>query len=152
MAKPFQFKLQKVLDYRAQLEDQAKMDLARAQAAHDAQQRTVADIQRRLAAHVEQGFQDGRADAEGVSPGDIWLWRQYKDALEQDLTEAKAVLGKLALKLQKARQVLVSRSKDKKLLEKLKEKQARRHHEEESQREEKEFDELAAIRHEPENL
>jgi len=34
MPKPFRFSLQKVLEYRGQLEDQAKIALAKAQQAH----------------------------------------------------------------------------------------------------------------------
>jgi flagellar FliJ protein len=141
MAKPFAFRLQKVLEYRIQLEDQARMALAQAQARHDSQKRVIADITMRLAAHVERGF--GRHAVQA----DIWLWTQYREALDKDLATAKAELEQLASILQTRREEAVLRSRERKLLEKLKERQAKKHHVQESQQEQKEFDEMATIRH-----
>ena len=141
MAKPFQFRLDKVLDYRRQLEDQAKLDMAEAQRLHDLQSARTLEVENALKRHVRAGF------AKDATPGDLWLWRHYKEALEQDLSVARMELAKLALKLQKCRQDLVQRSKERKLLETLKDKQAKRHTHEEGLREQKEYDELAALRH-----
>jgi flagellar FliJ protein len=140
MAKPFHFPLQKVLDYREQLEDRAKLALARAQAAHEAQQKLVNEMESRLERHVRTGL---KKDADA---NEMWLWRQYKQALEEDIATARASLAELALKLQKCRMDAVNKSKDRKLLEKLKEQQAARHDNEEQRREEKENDEMAALR------
>lgn len=147
MARPFVFRLQKVLDYRTQLEEQAKLELARAIAAHARQQHFVAEMEARLEEHRNKGLNQPGADV-----NDLWLWRQYLQALEQDLTVARADLARLALKLQKARQDAVARSRDRKLLEKLKEHQARKHHEDQALREQKDADEMAAIRHERQAL
>ncbi|WP_207264157.1 flagellar export protein FliJ [Desulfovibrio sp. Huiquan2017] len=143
MAKPFHFKLDKVLDYREQLEEQAKAALARAKAARDAQAEKLAGLEARLAAHL------ANQAASSASANDMWLWRQYKDALSQDLSVARVELNGLELKLQRCRTEAVERSKDKKLLEKLKQTQAKRHHDQENAREEKENDEMATIRFEP---
>ncbi|MCM0754729.1 flagellar export protein FliJ [Desulfovibrio aminophilus] len=143
MPGPFVFKLEKVLDYRTQLEEQAKLDLARAIAEHARGERAAAELEARLAEHLRRGVGQGAS-----SVNEIWLWRQYRQALEQDLIMAKAELARLALKLQRARQDAVSRSKDRKLLEKLKEQQARKHHEEQALREAKETEEMAVLRHE----
>lgn len=140
MAKPFAFQLQRVLDYRRQLEEQAALALARAKEAVARQEAAVADLDRRLAEHVADGFgQDATAQ-------DIWLWRNYREALERDLAAARIRLQELALKLQKARAEAIARAKDRKLLEKLKENQAQKHHEEASREEQKEHDEMATIR------
>ncbi|MDR3640495.1 MAG: flagellar export protein FliJ [Humidesulfovibrio sp.] len=141
MAKPFAFRLEKVLEYRRQLEDQARMALAQAQAQHDAQKRIIADLSMRMTAHMERGF--GR----NATQADIWLWSQYRDALGKDLIQAKTELERLASILQVCREEAVLRSREKKLLEKLKDRQAKKYHEQESQREQKEFDEMATIRH-----
>lgn len=146
MAKPFRFKLQKVLEYREQREEQTRADLARAQRAHDDQQRVVRDLEARLAEHEAR---------QGESASDVnmmWLWRQYREALAQDISVARVELSQLELKLQKCRREAIARSRDRKLLEKLKESQARKHHDEEQLREQKENDEMATIRHEPEAL
>ncbi len=145
MPKPFVFRLEKVLEYRRQLEDQARMALAQAQANHQAQEAVVLDIETRLAAHVDKGF-----GPKATQP-DIWLWMQYRQALERDLTAAKTELQRLALILQNCRQQAVLRSREKKLLEKLKDRQARKHHVAENLAEQKEFDEMSTLRHEPQD-
>ncbi|MGE4552970.1 MAG: flagellar export protein FliJ [Desulfovibrionaceae bacterium] len=146
MAKPFRFRLDKVLDYRRQLEDQAKLDLAEAQRLHDRQAARTLEVENALKRHLRKQW------AENATAGELWLWRQYKAALEQDLVDARAELARLALKLQKCRQDLVQRSKERKLLETLKDKQAKRHTHEEGLREQKEYDELAALRHPREDV
>ncbi|QJB55604.1 flagellar export protein FliJ [Pseudodesulfovibrio sp. zrk46] len=146
MSKPFHFKLEKVLDYRGQLEEQAKSALAAAQAAYNTQLEQVRTIEANMAAHM------AKQEESQKSPNDMWLWRQYKEALEIDLSKAQMELNKLELNLQQKRNEAVERSKDRKLLEKLKETQAKKHHEEESAREEKENDEMATIRYESQDL
>jgi flagellar FliJ protein len=145
MAKPFSFRLQKVLDYRQQREDQARLALAHAKAAHEAQERAVADVEARLAEHMARGF------GENPTQGDIWLWNQYREALGLDLAAAKAELARLALILQNCRQEAVLRSREKKLLEKLKDRQAKKHHVAANLAEQKEYDEMATLRHKRED-
>lgn len=146
MTKPFSFKLQKVLDYRSQLEEQAKGALAMAKQAFDVQAAQVADMEARLSAHL------GKTAESSKSANDLWLWRQYKEALEQDLSRERIALTQLEHKLHKCRQQAVDRSKEKKLLEKLKETQARKHNAHATARETKENDEMATIRYEREDI
>jgi flagellar protein FliJ len=145
MGKPFHFRLEKVLEYRQQLEDQARLALAQAQARHDEQERTLAGIAKRLSAHLEKGF------GTSVTQAEIWLWTCYREALERDMASAKTELQRLALILQNHRQEAVLRSREKKLLEKLKDRQAKKHHVAENLAEQKEFDEMATIRHKSED-
>lgn len=142
MSKPFSFKLDKVLDYRGQLEEQAKAALAKAQEVHDTQKAVVERLTAQLEAHLVKEEESHK------SANDMWLWRQYKDALEQDLSRERYKLSELELKLHQCRQQAVERSRDKKLLEKLKETQAKKYHDQERAREEKENDEMATIRYE----
>ena len=142
MSKQFSFKLDKVLDYREQLEEQAKGALARAKAARDDQAAKVSDLERVLREHLVKEVESRK------SANDMWLWRQYKEALDQDISIARMNLNSLELKLQRCRAEAVERSKDKKLLEKLKATQAKKHHEEENARQEKENDEMATLRYE----
>jgi len=145
MAKPFHFRLEKVLEFRRQLEDQARLGLAQAKARHDEQSRRLDELRARLAAHVAQGF------GERVTQAEMWLWTCYRDALERDIAAAEAELQRLALILQKCRQEAVLRSREKKLLEKLKDRQSQKHHVAENLAEQKEFDEMATIRHKTED-
>lgn len=142
MPKPFRFNLQKVLDYRAQLEDQAKLALAKAQAAHDEALRLVRVIADMLAAHRE-----AMAAPEGLSAADIWLGRNYERRLKDDLALAQRDEARLAQDVQQRRVELVERAKDRKLLEKLKETQAARHEREELLKEQAGFDEMATLRY-----
>ena len=146
MAKPFSFKLEKVLDYRGQLEEQAKGALAKARAVRDVQREKVEKLHDLMQAHMAKETESHE------SANDMWLWRQYREALVQDTAREEAVLRELELKLQKRRQEAVERSRDKKLLEKLKETQAKKFHKEERAREEKENDEMAAIRYESQDI
>ena len=142
MPKPFSFKLEKVLDFRGQLEEQAKAALAAAQEAYDSQSAVVENLTNQLAQHLNNERQSQK------SANDMWLWRQYKEALEQDLSRERLRLSELELNLHQRRQEAVDRSKERKLLEKLKDTQAKKYHDEESAREEKENDEMATIRYE----
>ncbi len=144
MPKPFRFNLEKVLDVRAQLEEQAKMELAKALAALRNQELLIKDLQNRLAAQ-DRAF----AKKKTVTPADIWLWRTYKTRLAFDINQAKARLKILEAEAQKRRQEVALRAKDKKLLEKLKSNQAVRHAREENLKEQNEFDEMATARFEP---
>ena len=146
MPKPFNFKLDKVLDYREQLEEQAKAALANARAERDAQASKVANLKQRLETHMSKESESRK------SSNDMWLWRQYKEALEQDISISQIELNSLELKLQQCRTQAVERSKERKLLEKLKSTQAKKHHDEESAREEKENDEMATIRYESKDI
>lgn len=145
MSKPFNFRLEKVLEYRRQLEDQARMALAKAQANHDTQKQILAGISMTLTAHLERGF------GKSATQADIWLWVQYREALEKDQATARTELERLAQVLQNCRQEAVLRSRERKLLEKLKDRQAKKHHAEENLKEQKEFDEMATIRYKPQN-
>lgn len=142
MSKQFSFKLDKVLDYREQLEEQAKGALARAKAARDEQAAKVSELEELLREHLLKEISSHK------SANDMWLWRQYKEALDQDISIARMNLNSLELKLQRCRAEAVERSKDKKLLEKLKATQSKKHHEEENARQEKENDEMATLRYE----
>lgn len=144
--KPFRFKLEKVLDYRSQLEEQARLVLSRAQDAHDEQEQAVRLLTASLEAHMQKQSEATK------NTDDMWLWRQYRTALEHDLAAARVRLRELASKLQKAREEAVRRSRDRKLLEKLKDNQARKHNEEASYREQKENDEMATLRYEREDI
>ncbi|WP_027190991.1 flagellar export protein FliJ [Fundidesulfovibrio putealis] len=142
MPRPFRFNLQKVLDYRAQLEDQAKQALAKAEQAHQAGRARVEHIQSSLSAHLEAMSQGGAKSA-----ADIWLGRNYAKRLAGDLYLAQQEEARLAQDVILRRQELVDRAKERKLLEKLKETQAERHARDENRKEQAEFDEMATLRY-----
>lgn len=145
MSKPFVFKLEKVLEFRKQAEEQASMALAQAIHLHQEQKRVVFSVEENIVAHQRKQYEMNGAN-------EMWLWRQYDDALKTDLATAKSRMKQLALNLQKCRTEAVNKSKERKLLEKLKENQAKKYHEEENLKEQKEYDEMATIRFKPKDL
>lgn len=142
MAGDFQFSLQRVLEYRAQLEDQARLAMSRAQQALELQQQKVAKVQSDL----------GRTDADlrqlkNPSADQLWLYREYKERLLQDLSEASSRQDELAREVELRRTELIECSKEHKLLEKLKQTQAQDFARQQHSREQKTFDETATLRH-----
>ncbi len=145
MPKPFVFKLEKVLEFRKQAEEQASMALAQAIHLHQEQKKVVFSVEAKIAQHQRRQYDNLNAD-------EMWLWRQYNEALKADLNLAVNRMKQLALNLQKCRTEAVAKSKDRKLLEKLKENQAKKYYEEENLKEQKEYDEMATIRYKPKDL
>ena len=142
MSRPFRFSLQKVLEYRVQLEDQAKLAFARAQAALDEQRLVVAAIEEALSRHARESAQKPQNTA-----ADMWLNRNYAKRLAEDLLQAQTVQTQLEQVAEMRRLELVERAKELKLLEKLKEKQAQRHARDEEHKEQSQFDEMATLRY-----
>lgn len=139
---PFRFRLQQVLEYREQLENQAQMVFGQAQAAYDRQIEVIAALRVQLAENETKLY-------EQLSQGERWLLENFKKGIEQDIAGAENHLLELAQQLNRARMDLVQKSQDKKLLDKLKEKQARQHAEEERAKEQLQFDETATLRYKP---
>ena len=137
----FRFSLERVLDYRRQQEDQAKMDLARALAAHNAQAERLGALRAKLAEHEASLYSEKQ-----LTENDLWLWRRYRLRLNEDIDDAGRTLQELSRELTKARQRLVARAKDKKLLERLRANQELRFRQEENLKEQRESDEMATIR------
>jgi flagellar FliJ protein len=144
MAKPFRFNLERVLDIREQLEERARMELGKAIAAHQLQAREVARLENELAARDASMTQK-----KDPAPLDFYLWRAYRERLVFDIRAGHAKLDELAEVRERCRVLAVSRSKDRKLLDKLKTNKARRHALEENIAEQKENDEMASVRYLP---
>ncbi len=145
MARRFRFGLERVLDYRRQLEDQARMEVARALAAHRAQQALVLELRHALDRHIASLY----AGAE-VTENDMWLWRRYRVRLEEDIVLGERELMRLGQELTRARQRLVSAAKEKKLLDKLRTRQEQEFRKEENLKEQRDADEMATVRYRPE--
>ena len=122
MPKPFRFNLERILDLREQLEERARMELAKAINAVLAQEKVVVTIERELAARDASA-----AQKQTVTPAELWLWRTYRERLVQDIAAARVKLGQLVEERERCRRTAVVRSKDRKLLDKLKSNKAKHH-------------------------
>lgn len=145
MPRPFHFSLQKVLDYREQLEEQAKMELAQAQQVYARQVEKAQALRQALQQHGSSLYAGGKAP----TPSEIWLWERYRERLTQDLREAEQKALQLAQNVAKKQRQLIARAKDRKLLDKLRTNKQLRHISEEERLEQKEFDEMATVRYQP---
>lgn len=141
MTRPFQFQLAKILEYREQSEDQAKMALSQAKLLLQRQHELVARLRADLAAC------QSRFSSCALTQADLWLWSGWRKSLEQDIRHAEAGLAELEKKVEICRRDLVAKSKDRKLLEKLRIKQRQKHEQNEQRKEQNEFDEAATLRH-----
>lgn len=137
----FRFSLEQVLNYRIQLEQQAKVELARVEQERIREQQHADMIQEILAQQ--------QAELDQLGPDRIserWLFENFIKGLRTDYGLAMMRVRNWAKAADAARLELISRAKDRKTLEKLKETQAENHAKEEQLREQREFDETAAIR------
>lgn len=139
---PFRFKMQKVLDYREQLEEEAKVNLA-------VQQARLAEVRERLEQIRQELHQaeDGLMNAALMDAPERWLREQYVKGLRADAAHEAIQVRMLEQLAEEARQLLAARAIDKKLLEKLKERQKQHHVREEQLKEQRINDETATLRY-----
>lgn len=141
MPRPFRFSLEKVLEFRKQTEDQARLAFSQALAAEREQRQTLEALQRDLAGCLAEMSRPRQMRA-----AELRLWSEWRRHLETGVLEAEAELGRRELAVETCRQELVTRAAERKLLEKLRDRQADRHARKEQQREQDEFDEAATLR------
>jgi flagellar FliJ protein len=142
MARPFIFKLEKVLEYRTQLEDQAKLALSKARQDMLEQSARVAALDRDLASCL-----DKMSRIKQMTQPELWLWSGWRQRLELDKRQAQAKLNELERLVEERRVDLVTKAKDRKLLEKLRATPADRHGQDEQRKEQNQFDETATLRY-----
>ncbi|MDR2573828.1 MAG: flagellar export protein FliJ [Desulfovibrio sp.] len=134
--------MQKVLDYRGQLEEEAKVRLADAQRRHE-------EAQRRLQS-LEAALYEARDKARDMILKDAaerWLHEGYVKGLSADVSAALLQARLAAGMVDEARKLLVERSVDKKMLDKLKTRKSRQHMHEELMKEQRANDEIATLRY-----
>ncbi len=142
MRQNFIFSLQKVLDLRDRQEEESREALASAQKRYQQQNERVQSIR-----EERSRAQEHMAEKRDFTQGDIWLYSLYRDGLNQDLVQEEKKLGQLAREIHKRRQELIEKSKQKKTLENLKQNRKEKFEHEQQKEEQKEFDEMAVLRH-----
>lgn len=140
----FKFKLEQVLRYREQLEDQAKMALAQCLAEYNACLEQKKSIESELET-IEKKLFSGN-EAFSLPEGERWLLGNYCMGLKSDLYVLAQKVNSCEIAVHQARSKLIRCSQDRQLLDKIKEKQMERHSNEEKLREQRELDEITTIR------
>ena len=80
MTKPYKFKLEKVLEFRRQTEDQAKLALAKAQERLEAERRALQALMSEREER-EAAFAAGK----DWQAADLWLWESWRKRLKLDI-------------------------------------------------------------------
>ena len=145
--RPFHFSLEQVLRYRKQLEEQAMLALARSTAARDKRQREKEACSRAMEEQQAKLTRITDLNAE-----ERWLISGYLTGLTHDYEQATIDLVALEEEVDRARTQLTEKAQERKLLEKLKEKQAARHAKTEEYHEQQTIDDIATIRFAPSPL
>ena len=144
---PFRFSLQKVLDYREQLEEEAKNRFALVQ-------RQYREAKAQLAAlSSELETQEARLYGQVIdNAGERWLLESFIKGLRADIEATCARVQNLRATRDEMRRILAARSMDKKLLEKLKERKYRQFLLDERLKEQRFNDEIATLRYKAPNF
>jgi flagellar FliJ protein len=111
----FRFNMQRVLDYRGQLEEEAKVRLAEAQ-------RRQREAAQRLE-DLEAALREARDGARGIvmkGAAERWLHEGFVKGLSSDVNAASLQLQLAGKMVDEARKLLTVRAVDKKMLDKLK--------------------------------
>lgn len=138
------FSLDVVLDYRKRLEDQAMNKLFEARKEKETIEEKIT-----LKELMYQGFLNNRDDIQqdGCPILDLITVEAKIDFTDKQLQELKTLLSQKEASVQRAHQNLLTRSKEKQVLEKLKDKQNREWQKYLNKKEAAMLDEIAILRH-----
>jgi flagellar FliJ protein len=138
----FKFRLEKVLEYRRQLEEQAMLVLAQARARRDAEKVRLENLKSEL------GLSNAKlSGGAGMNGAERWLLQNYIQALRLDIESSARLLQGLEEEVALCQNALINKAQERELLDKLKSRQSKRFTEEEKLREQHENDETATIRY-----
>lgn len=142
--KSFKFRLQTILDYKKDLEDQEKEKLAK----------ILAKIEEAIAYkhHLQVTRQNATVElkekqrAGGIDVNQLRFYTNYLKKLDNDIVQAELEIQKLRAMEKKQREALLEAAKQRQVYEKLKEKHKEEFDEEQAEIERKLIDELATIK------
>lgn len=141
--KKFTYKLEKVLEYRRQLELDRRRALSVAVDIFNRREKDLAGLNTDLASYREQltGMGTGK-----IASRELALYRAYLTHLEIEVGKAAAWLRDAATDLETRRTELSKASREKKVLEEVKNHQRARHAYQANREETKELDEVGGMR------
>lgn len=138
----FIFSMQKILNYREQMEEEARVRLAQVQRLYIVEEQRFIELKALLHEKESLLYQTLVHDA-----GEHWLMENFIKGLRADMVSTQLRLRALHQALLQARHHAIDCAKNKKMLEKLKERQKLRHNKDERDKEQKNYDETATLRH-----
>lgn len=144
---PFRFSLQKVLDYREQLEEEARNRFALVQRQYREARALLESLTSELQTQEERLYGQVIDNA-----GERWLLESFIKGLRADVASTTEKVQHLRVTRDEMRRILAARSMDKKLLEKLKERKYRQYLLDERLKEQRFNDEIATLRYKAPNF
>ncbi|SEM60516.1 flagellar FliJ protein [Ligilactobacillus sp. WC1T17] len=132
--KKFEFSLQKVLDYRLTVEEQAKAKFAEVQRQINETEQLIVDL-----GHEKHDMMDVRE----LSLGRLQVQHRYLAQLDNEIMMANAHLRQLDGEQQKTLNAYVEAQRERKVLEKLRDKKKAEYQLEANHEEQKQLDEMA---------
>jgi flagellar export protein FliJ len=138
-----QFRLQRVLDYRRQHEEECEHTLRQVQLLHQQEAVRLEALQTEAQAQEEQLEQ---AQGLALPPAELQSWQRYHQVLTQRIAAQQDVVAQAAQVAVEQRQQLVVARQETKVIEKLRDRVQRRALLELMRREQQLFDELALMR------
>lgn len=138
----FTFRMQRVLDYREQLEEEAKVHMAKVQQLLIDEEKRALEIRELLASQEQKLYHSALNDA-----GERWLLEHFIKGLRTDLSSTLLRVRTLQQAFEQARRALQERAKERKILDKLKSRQNEHYTLEERLKEQRTYDETATLRY-----
>jgi flagellar FliJ protein len=139
-----QFKLQPVLNYRQTLEDQAKQDLGRC-LQKEAELMEAIQVEEQDLGALYRNLE--RRQQQGISVDELLLYQNRISSKIEQLAHLADRMDRLRDQIVRKREILADAARDKKLLEKLKEKKNLQFQQELKRRETARLDEIAVQFH-----
>lgn len=139
---PFHFSMQKVLDYREQLEEEAKVRLAKAEQQRNELRSRLEIIRKDLLEQEERLYTHPPNNA-----GERWLLEHFVRGLKADMAATAVQLRAAENMVEESRRILAQRAMDRKILDKLKERQKQHYMHDERMKEQRFNDEIATLRY-----
>jgi flagellar protein FliJ len=138
-----QFRLQRVLGYRRQHEEECEHTLRQVQLLHQQEATRLEALQAEAQAQEEQLE---KAQGLALSPAQLQSWQRYHQVLSQHIAAQQDVVAQAAQGVEEQRQQLLVARQETKVIEKLRDKAQRRALLEHTRREQQLLDELALMR------
>lgn len=134
----YQFSMEKVLDWRSDTEEEKKKNLGHVQQQKEQQENTLQRLIRENIKIKNDSLKSTRIDV---------LRRQnlYKTMIDEKIIQQKNIVAKAEKEVENARLELMEAHKDRKVMEKLKEKEYSFLMEQEKHEEQKQLDEMATL-------
>ncbi len=144
MAKSFKFKLQSVLDLKIKNEDDEKRKLADVMQLQAREEQTLVALQNRRAFLISELKKKQGEGAINVT--ELQMYSRAVEKLKNDIISQQLRLKEIAIMLEEQRNRLLMATQEKKIYEKLKEKQHQAYIDEEEYKDKQTIDELATLK------